>query len=228
MRHDEVRISGKTGGREAAEKESSEMLKALEPELPEDRERSISALTFSRMRLNYSQEEKAQFVQLNDIAERRMVLHFADAYAIMNDLYDVVRTHEVDDSTGLVKTDRYGLPVWKRTLSGYPAEDWSQLTHRQKEDFLFKITTSLFKWKQEQAEFWVSAMMTKAEFTEKFSVEYGKSMSGTIEDRTAAANIRSAEEKYFAIFRTYISKKADAIVESMEMLGQRLKDTLGT
>ena len=73
---------------------------------------------------------------------------------------------------------------------------------------------------------WGEAMFAKAMWEETFSIGYSASVSGTIDDRTAAGRIGAAEERYFAIFMTLYSRKAEAITRSMALLGQRLKDTL--
>jgi hypothetical protein len=38
--------------------------------------------------------------------------------------------------------------------------------------------------------------------------------------------MEAADERYFAIFESVLSRKADAIVRSMERLSQRLKDVM--
>jgi hypothetical protein len=47
----------------------------------------------------------------------------------------------------------------------------------------------------------------------------------TIDDRTQWGHQFSAEERYFAVFRSVLSRKADALVRSMERLRRMLEST---
>jgi hypothetical protein len=229
MARSQVRASGKSAGTEVAEREEKELLEEMVQTLPEDDPRSaMSSLGFTRMKLDFTRDERVQMDRIKAIVDGIITRRFMDAHALMNDLFDTVRTHEVNPDTGEMMRDGFGLPVWVRTATGAPEEDWSRLTRKQREDFLFRITTQIYRWEQEKADLWGEAMYAKAMWTEEFSIEYDRSMSGTIEDRTAAANRRAAEAKYFAIFSGQISKKADGIVRSMRDLSKVLTDSLTT
>jgi hypothetical protein len=70
-------------------------------------------------------------------------------------------------------------------------------------------------------------MYAKVIWEQQFSSGYDDLPSGskdTIEGRTARAKMVAAEDQFLAIFKTYYSRKADAIVRSMERLSQRIKD----
>ena len=69
-------------------------------------------------------------------------------------------------------------------------------------------------------------MFAKAQWEERFSIAFDAPMSGTVDDRRAAGNIDAREERYFAIFLSLYSRKADSIVRSMELLSQRLRDSM--
>lgn len=226
MRTDEVRATGKTGGAEAAEAEAEEILQAMSNETEEERERTIVPLSFARMRLEWRPEDRVQMTHIRTVVDGMLIDEFPDTYALMHELFDIVRERVVNERTGEFKVDMYDLPVWKMSNTGRPIEDYAKLTMRDRENFLFRITTQLFLWSQKQADLWAESLFAKAQFTEKHAIEYGRGVSGTIEDRTAAANRRTAEERYFAIFTAYLSRKADVLIRSMERIEQRLKDTL--
>lgn len=196
-------------------------------DLPDEREEWFRAPGLQRMKMTLSRDDKAVMDRVHGAIERRIVEMFPDALAVMSDLYDIVREQEVDPVTGELKVDAYGFKVWaKDPATGAYIEDWSQLTYRQREDFLFRITTSLFEWSQRAVDLWADAMFAKAIFTERFAIEYDAPMAGTIDDRNAVGNVKAAEDRYFALMQTAVSRKADALVRTMEVLGQRIKDTI--
>lgn len=185
---------------------------------------------FTRMRMDWHGDDAIMLNSVQEAIEDRLVLTFRDAYEVMNDLFEVVRMPEVD-ANGEPVVDRYGYRKWRRLPNGNWDEDWTRLTLKQRENFLFQITTRLFDWEQRAAAAWTEAMFSKAQWEERFSAGYleppATPQSGsTIEARTSYAKVHAIEERYFAIFLTSYSRRADALVRSMSLLGQRLKDAM--
>jgi hypothetical protein len=180
---------------------------------------------FTRMRTEWSGEEGAHVRGLKAIVDGRIMVLFSGAYVLMNDLYTVVREPMVDEDTGLIHTDQFGFPVWVKTESGAYREDYSNLGIRQREEFLFRITTGIFGWKQTAADLWGEAMFAKAQWEEAFSTGFVEPTGRlTVDDRTQRGRMHSLEERYFSIFQSLLSRKADGIISSLELLGQRIKD----
>jgi hypothetical protein len=182
------------------------------------------AIGFSRMPTTWNGENAEIMATVQATLNERIQKNFRDAYQVMHDLLMIVRTPMVNED-GEVLTDQYGFPEWQRTPSGGFVEDWSKLGRQQREDFLFSITTRLFMWRLAAAEGWTEAMMAKSIWEENFSQAYIAPLKGTIEDRTSEGRAKTAEDRYFGVFCSAYSKRADAIVGTMELLGQRLKDT---
>lgn len=180
---------------------------------------------FARMRVDWRSDDRTVIQRATSAVDARILRNFADAYEVMGQVYDLVRTPEYDED-GTAKTDRFGMVIWARTPAGGFDEDFTRLTVKQKEDLMFKITTRIFAWEQAAADAWGEAMFAKAQWEERFSIGYDAPMTGTIDDRTAKGRLEALEERYFAIFLTLYSRKADAIVRSLELLGQRLKDSM--
>lgn len=193
----------------------------------EDNTRENRTPGFSRMRTSWEGEDALHVQSLKAIVDDTMLTQFPDAIMIMNDLFEIVRTPAVDQN-GEVLVDRHGLIIWKRSESGAFLEDYSRLSYRDREDILFRITTNLVRWKEVQADLWGDAMFAKAVWEERFSEKFLSTpgMRPTIDDKTNRARKHSVDERYFAIFRTLISRRADALVDSMQLLGQRLKDVI--
>lgn len=180
---------------------------------------------FARMRTEWRGPEGSVVRSALRSVDDKLVETFADAYALMHEVFEVVRQPEVN-ADGEMVVDRFGFPVWKRTAAGGWVEDWSQLTPRQRENFLFQITTRLFDWEQRAADIWGEAMFARVQWEEQFSIKFDAPMSGTEADRTAVGRTGSIDERYFAVFVSLYSRKADGLVRTMALLGQRLKDAL--
>lgn len=221
-----VRASGETAANEVAKEEAAKLDQPIEQAiLPQERQTRMRTPGFSRMRLDWNEEDRPIITQVRQAVEGRILRNFADAYYVMNELYEAVRTPEVD-SNGEKVVDQFGFTVWKRLPNGQFDEDFTRLTGRQKEHLLFLITTRLFEWHQRAADTWGEAMLAKSKWEERFSIAYDAPMAGTIEDRTAVAKVDAREEHYLAVFLTLYSRRAEAICRSMETLSQRLRDSL--
>lgn len=226
-KQEEVRASGLTAAMEEANKAGETLTESLAVEIPEERAIKWRSPSFARMRTNWRNNDEYMVVSAaREIVEKRIIHTFSDAYAIMNEIFDIVREAEVDPETGEVLRDKHGFKVWKKDPSGKYTEDFSVLTGKQKEHFFMAITTRLFDWEQRSADIWAEAMFAKAVFEERFAISYRVPKAGTIENNTAYANEEAADEKYFALFATHYSKRAEAIVRVMNLLAQRLKDAL--
>lgn len=195
-------------------------------EVDEDRRRWRTP-AFQRMRLEWSGPDEKIVRDAIATVEGRLVKDFVDAYEVMNEVYELVRAPEIDPLTSQPVRDQWGYVVWKRTPSGGYDEDWTRLTSKQRENLLFKITTRIFEWYQRADNVWTEAMFAKAQWEERFSIKFDEPASGTVDDRTAKGRMGAAEERYFAIFLSAYSRKADHLVRTMELLGQRLKDSMG-
>lgn len=223
----QTRVSGHTVATEVADAEAQELLDSIDEDaLDIDRTRTFSSLSFSRMRTAWRPEEAAALGRMHEAVRDTLFERFSDAYRLMYEVYDTVREPEVDQETGEVAVDGHGMPLWRQSPSGGYIEDWTRLTQRQKEHFLFGITTNLFAWQQEAADLWGEAMMSKALWQETFSHHFEQPERGTVDSRTARGNTGSAEDRYFAVYVSLLSRKADALTRSMELLAQRLKDVL--
>lgn len=193
----------------------------------EDHTRELRTPGFSRMRTDWHGEDAVQINGLKYIVDGRILALFQDAFVLMNDLWDIVREPQRDPDTGFPVKDAHGFNVWARTESGAFIEDYSKLGIREREDLLFRITTNIFEWKQQAADLWGEAMFSKALWEEAYSRGFTEPTGRlTVDDRTNRARVYATEERYFSIFQTLLSRKADAVVSSVELLAQRLKDVL--
>jgi hypothetical protein len=209
---------------------SQEAEKQIEVDPHEDRTREFVSTSFTRMRWERRSEEAAAIEGLHQVIERRMWELFGGAYQVMNDLYMIVREPQVTIH-GEILTDEAGFYLWAVNEHGNPIEDYTRLGYKEREHFLFAITTNLFAWEQAAASLWGDSMFAKAIWEEAVATGYEASKANggkTVEDRIQAARLVSREPRYQAIFETVISKRADALIKSLQLIGQRLKDVLSS
>lgn len=192
-----------------------------------DRTRETTRTGFSRMRTEWRPGDGAEVSGVIQQADGVIHRSFPDAYLVMNELWMLVRHPLVDQDTGEILTDLFGWPQWEKLPSGAYAEDYSRLTGREKDDFLLRITTGLVEWEQKAATIWMEAMLAKGRWEEAMADGFIEPTGRvTVEERTQRGRKHAAEDRYHAIFRSAVSRKADHLVRSLERLGQRLKDSL--
>lgn len=225
----EVRASGKTAGTEAADEVVQGATEPLdEAVLPEERERVFEQLGFSRMRMSWSEEHSGMVHRIRQTVHGRVFDLFPDAFSIMEEVWRVVRTQASDPETGELLVDEYRLPQWQKTAGGAYVENWALFGTAQREQTLFKITTMMFEWEQRASDVWGEAMFAKGVWAEEFAHYFddrNKKSKATIDACNADATVRSAESRYFAIFSSYLSRQADALVKSMDRIARLLTAT---
>jgi hypothetical protein len=214
----------------ALEEVSEGLDQPMEVDPHPDRRRTFEQLGFARMRTRWTKGEEGVIESAKTQAELELDRYFADIYKIMNRLYEIVREPVRDPQTGETLTNRRGYVIWQKDEFGLEIEDWSRLTDGQKEEFLHQITTRMVMWEQRAADMWGEAMFAKGAWEERFALSFtdAPQVEGkrpTEADRTQHAQVVSREQRYLAIYMSVRSKKADALVRSMERLSQRLKDT---
>jgi hypothetical protein len=188
--------------------------------------------TFSRMRKSWIGDDLTALMEIDDLTRKIIDAEFAAPIALIARIRRAVRIPVIkNDGSGEVEYSA-GEPVWKRDDDGFPVEDWTALSNADREAFLFTITTHLMEWKRSQAALWRRAMFAKAMWEEKFAKAFhalpGLAITGkpTIPDRTQVGHSFSIEERYFAVLQSSLSKEADAIIKSMEVLQTMLLRTL--
>lgn len=218
------RASGEPVAEEVAKEEGENLDQPLAPEMPEEREKKFRTPGFTRMRFDWRSEDKPVIERARSYVQSQVLQQFSDAFEVINDIYEIVREPE-RDAAGNPKRDAFGFTIW-RMEHGKVDEDFTRLTTKQKEHFMHLIVTRLFDWEQRANDLWLDAMMAKSQFEERFAIGFDTPVTGTVDDRRAAGNLDAREERYFAIYLTALSRRADGVVRSMVNLGQRLKDSL--
>jgi hypothetical protein len=223
---EKIRVSGRTAAEEAALLAAAEAEDPVNPELPEERARTeFKTPGFSRMQLGMDSDSRAVMAMVHDTVEQTIFTEFYDLYLVLHELYELVRTPVMDGDLPR-REPGTGLTVWARNETGAFIEDWGKLGGKERERFLFLINTRIFEWQEKRDRMWADSMYAKTRWEEAFAIGWRDCESGkrTEGDRTSAGRLGSVEERYYAIFVTYLSRRADSLVRNMEQLAQRIKD----
>lgn len=210
-----TRNSGKTVSEETVIEVSKESDSSLDT--PIEHSRKFRTPGFARMRTDWNGDDGIIKEKAKRVANEFLHKEFGDGFNILNWVYDQVRTPEVDQDDE-IQLDENGNIIWRKNEYGIYEEDYSRLTYKERDNLLFSIATRLFEWEQKSQDIWHEAMLAKGQWEERFSIGFEEPRSGTQGDREAAGRKESAEERYFAIFVTAYSRKAEAFVNGMKNL----------
>lgn len=206
----------------------------LAPDIPADRTRQFTHTNFSRMRTTWRDSEQPAMAVVQAEAERIIRGEFRMVQAVLGRIRKTVRIPLADGKTGEIFLDADGGPRWELDEYDLPAEDWSRLTGNEElvKDLLWTVTTWLYEWEQQSTKLWAEAMYAKVNWEQAFAKGFlsppGEQITGkpTIDDRTQAGHRYSADDRYFAVFRSALSRRADAAVRSMTRLQWLLEKTV--
>lgn len=219
---DNIRAHGQT----TAEDEVREATKDADnlPEVDPPKPLNLTR-AFQRMKTDWTGDDRDIINRVKHDLDEIIMEQFADAFAIMFDIYALVRKPVMSEE-GEITVDLQGFPEWERNRDGSIVEDWDKLNSKSREKFLYQIITRMFEWEQTAAGAWGEALFAKTQWEEAFATGFESitNSKATIQDRDARGRRLSAEHRYLAVYKAYLSRKADAVVRSMGALSQRLKD----
>lgn len=213
------RSSGRTAGEESAKEVAEEQDAPLEESkgLDIDRKRQFRTPGFARIRTDWTPEESSVFAMARSWADKKLASEFADAYRVLAKVQAMVRTVSNRDDDGNIEwvTDEWGVPV----------EDWTRMTYRERDDLLYQLVIKLFAWEQRSQDAWHDAMLSRGVWEEMYAIKYDEPASKTMGEREAVGRIGAIDERYKAIMLTAYSRKAEALVRSMERIYRTLLQT---
>jgi hypothetical protein len=215
------RASGSTPGEESARELGQEA--NLPFDIPIEHNRKFRSPGLRRMRTDWNSEEGDILRHARDIAEKRITTEFVDAYKILSHIYDIVRIPILVDGQPPLPN---GDVKYQKDAYGEYLEDWEKLTHREKDSLVYQITTRLFAWEQKAANIWQESMLAQVKWEEHYSISYDAPDSKTMGEREAIGRKEAIDDRYWAVIVTTYSRRADALVRSMERLAQRLERSM--
>jgi hypothetical protein len=205
--------------------------RGMEVSLPPDRTRQFTHTSFSRMRTTWAGDDAVRIGEITAVTNEIIQDQFRVAFAIVERIHRHVRTPRLDTDTGELLHYPDNTPMWELDELGAPVENWGLLGDRDRETLLGTINLFLFEWELLAVDRWAEAMYSKVQWEERFAKGFtalpGMQITGkpTIDDRTHWGHLHSADERYFAVFQSVLSRKADAIIRSMIRLQRLLEGT---
>jgi hypothetical protein len=196
-----------------------------------DRTQENTRASFSRMRTGWVGDDARMIMELEALSDQIIRRRFAVAFAIIERVYAHVRIQAVNKATGELLVYEDGTPQWEKDEWDAPVEDWAMLGDNDRSNLLHTIAVHMFEWELAKGNTWFEAMVAKGQWEEIFSRGYtslpGHVASGkpTIEDRTHHSQKNAAQERYFALFESSLSRKADGIVRAMTGIQKVLMET---
>lgn len=202
----------------------------LEPDLPPDRTRQFRSVNFSRMKRAWTGDDAAALGEIQYAADQAIQTVFGRALRVIARLQEIARVPVIDITSGEPEKHPNGAVKYVTDEWGDPVEDWSRLDAKTRSDVLFTLATHMYEWESNAVRLWSEAMYAKVlweqAFSHGFRVLSGEAISGkpTIDDRTQVGHAHSAQDRYFAVFQSSISRQADALVRNLLRIQRLLEN----
>lgn len=231
----ERRASGRTTAEEITKEVSERADDPIDAQVTEPGETDLKFDTpgFGRMRTDWRGDDLRVLRQVESAVNKLLWAEFWSLFVVQDEFQAVVRDPLMrpDDPTKPL-LDEDGAQAWAcDPVTGLPEEDWTRLTDRHRYHFQHQIVNMLFAWEQSAEKLRGRSLFAKAKWEELFasgfeSLPAKTATKPTVEDREQRARRIAAQERYFAIFASSLSRRADALVRSMTRLHYTLERSL--
>jgi len=195
-----------------------------------DRTTAMRTTGFSRMRTGWAGDDARMVMELEALSDKIIRSRLGVAFAIIERVRRHVRV-PATDRFGEVLTYEDGTPQWEKDEYGIPVEQWELLSDTDRLRLIGLIHSHMLEFEIVKANIWAEAMYAKGEWEEVFSRGYtalpDHVVSGkpTIEDRTHYSQKNAAQERYFALFQSALSRKADGVVRTLAGMQRFMEST---
>lgn len=183
---------------------------------------SLYKQLYQKIRYEWRPEDENSIAQLRAAANAVIMDTFRDVSRILDNFYESFRVAK-KNSMDLPILDSNGRWVWEKDELGNYKEDFSQLNGQDIEKALFDLQREKIEFAQTISELFLEAVFAHYSFKDEFSEHYESLLEGTVGDRTAIANRKSRESKYFAFFRYYLWQRASAFEKEISELMRLLE-----
>lgn len=185
---------------------------------------------FGRIRVDWRGPEAQVIRKVEHGVAKVLWEEFWSLYVIQDEFQALVRDPLMrpDDPTKPL-LDEDGQQAWARDpVTGLPVEDWTRLTDYWRYHYQHQVMNALFGWEQSAEKLRGRSLFAKAKWEELFASGYESlptisATRPTVDDREHRAKLVAAEERYFAVFVSTTSRRADALVKSMIRLHTTLE-----
>lgn len=230
---EERRASGRLTSEEIAREVSKTADDPIEVTEPGERDLQFDTPGFGRIRTDLRGDDARVLKQVEHKINQVLWEEFWALYTIQDAFQSLVRDPLMrpDDPTKPL-LDEGGHQAWARDpVTGLPVEDWTRLTDAWRYHYQHQIMNMLFGWEQSAEKLRGRSLFAKAKWEELFAAGFESlptisATRPTVDDREHRAKRIAAEERYYAVFMSSLSRRADALVKSMVRLHDDLERSL--
>lgn len=185
--------------------------KVFEPEVMQEAPEEMNVDI--RLKVEWSEDEKADIDFIQQSIEERIRLDYAQAFAIEEQVLAKVRT-PLPPGQG---------PGWARNMDGSYIEDWSRITPKEMESFVQAASSEAFFASQRVIDSYAEAVFAKFNYDDAYDEAYSGILTGTVSDKTAKAKRRTQKERWTALYRTLYYKRAKEVVDRLDAHVRRVE-----
>lgn len=185
--------------------------KVFEPEVMQEAPEEMNVDI--RLKVEWSEDEKADIDFIQQSIEERIRLDYAQAFAIEEQVLAKVRT-PLPPGQG---------PGWARNMDGSYIEDWSRITPKEMESFVQAASSEAFFASQRVIDSYAEAVFAKFNYDDAYDEAYSGILTGTVSDKTAKAKRRTQKERWMALYRTLYYKRAKEVVDRLDAHVRRVE-----
>lgn len=185
--------------------------KVFEPEVMQEAPEEMNVDI--RLKVEWSEDEKADIDFIQQSIEERIRLDYAQAFAIEEQVLAKVRT-PLPPGQG---------PGWARSMDGSYIEDWSRITPKEMESFVQAASSEAFFASQRVIDSYAEAVFAKFNYDDAYDEAYSGILTGTVSDKTAKAKRRTQKERWTALYRTLYYKRAKEVVDRLDAHVRRVE-----
>ena len=187
-----------------------------------------SALTgqttfFDKIKFNWKPEDAAIMERIEASAATVFADLFSDVVTVIDDFYAAMRVPETTpNGIAVVGPDR--RPVWKRDEDGRLIERLDQLTGQDIDQAILELERLLLTVTPRVNRLMLDAVAAHHIQKDAFDSAWFSVVEGTQGDRTARANQRSQQDRWFAFFKYYVYSDAQAFHGEVNAFLKRLEN----
>jgi hypothetical protein len=204
-------------------KSGTEEVQLSEPVLPEvDTPVQQATLLPTALKFTWTDAEAETIQTIKRAVDQIVMREHKEAFFAVHHLLAKVRQQQVGND-GALLFDEGGKPMWMRNLDGSVLEDYSRLDAIDIDGAIMKFASYAFFAGQSSIDNYMEAVFAKYAADDAYQDMYSSIMTGTVPDKTATAERKSREERYFAFFKAYSHKRIKELIDRMDALRRALE-----
>ena len=178
---------------------------------------------FSKIKFNWKPEDRSIMERIESSASSVFIELFSDVVTVIDDFYAAMRVPETTpNGMTVIGPDR--RPVWKRDEDGRFIERLDQLTGQDIDQAILELERLLLTVTPRVNRLMLDAVAVHHIQKDAFDEAWFSVVEGTQGDRTARANQRSREDRWFAFFKYYVYSDAQAFHGEVNAFLKRLEN----